>query len=212
MLLVGLYGGCLQFADGGGGHEIGGIAVNGVAGFEAVEVMAGVERDPLLLGNAGAAGGPGFVSELEQDANGAYGVDPRIAKIGGGIEFAVGPDTGAAIAAGFAGGIEIAALAVLLVVIVHHVPVVDDEFGDALDPVIDGAGSKRLLRPGFEFLAIHAVGDAVVLPGEIVAPFADEAAIGLVVFDTGELAIADSEQEDARLVRSEIGLKEKFIV
>src|ERR1035441_1062135 len=212
MILGGLHGGSLQFTDTGGVHEIGGIAFNGVAGFKAVEVMTGVERDPLLLGNAGAAGGPGFVSELEQDANGAYGVDPRIAKIGGGIEFAVGPDTGAAIAAGFAGGIEIAALAVLLVVIVHHVPVVDDEFGDALDPDIDRAGSERLLRPGFELLAIHAVGDAIVLPGEIVPALADEAPIGLIVFHAGDLAVAGGEQEDKRLARREIGLKEEFFI
>src|ERR1019366_8437739 len=139
-------------------------------------------------------------------------VDAGIAEIGRRIELAVGPDSGAAIAAGLAGGIEIAALAVLLVVIVHHVPVVDDEFGDALGPDIDGAGSKRLLRPGFELLAIHAVGDAVVLPGEIVAALADEAAVGLVVFDAGELAVAGGGQEDAGLARSEIGLKEEFFV
>src|ERR1017187_3200392 len=212
MLLVGLYGGCLQFADAGGVHEIGGIAVNGVAGFEAVEVMAGVERDPFLLGNAGAARGPGFISEFEQDADGAYGVDAGIAKIGGGIKLAVHPDTGAAVAAGFAGSIEISALAVLLVIIVHHVPIIDDQFGGVFAPDIHGAGSKRLLGPGFEFLAIHAVGDAVVLPGEIVAALADEAAVGLVVFDAGELAVAGGEQEDAGLARSEIRLKEEFFV
>src|ERR1022692_4896120 len=124
MLLVGLNGGALQLADTGGVHEIGGISVDGVAGFIAVEVMTGVERDQFLFGNAGSACGPGFVSKLEQDADGAYGVDARIAEIGGGIELAVDPDSGASIAAGFAGGIEIAALAVLVVVVVHHVPVV----------------------------------------------------------------------------------------
>src|ERR1039458_588135 len=141
MFLVSLDGGSFQFTNAGGAHEIGGTSVDGVAGFKAVQVMTGVERDQFLFGNAGSAGGPGFVSELEQDADGAYGVDARIAEIGGRNELAVDPDTGAPIAAGLAGGIEIAALAVILVVIVHHVPVVDDEFGDALDPHIDGPPS-----------------------------------------------------------------------
>src|ERR1039458_8325230 len=121
MLLIGLYAGSLQFADAGGLHEIGGIAFDGVAGFKAVEVMTGVERDQFLLGDTGAAGGPGFVREFEQNPDGAHGIDARIAEISGGIELALGPDSGAAIAAGLAGGIEIAALAVLLVIIVHHI-------------------------------------------------------------------------------------------
>src|ERR1039458_2062209 len=174
--------------------------------------MTGVERDQFLLGDTGAAGGPGFVREFEQNPDGAHAIDARIAEISGGIELALGPDSGAAIAAGLAGGIEIAALAVLLVIIVHHIPIIDDQLGGVFAPDVDGAGSKRLLRPGFKLLAIHAVGDAIVLPGEIVTALAYEAAVRLVVFDAGDLAVADGEQEDAGLARSEIGLKEEFFV
>src|ERR1035438_8491493 len=164
MFLVSLDGGPLQSTDAGGVHKIGGASIDGVAGFIAVQVMTGVERDQFLFGNPGSASAPGFVSELEQDADGSYSVDACIPEISGRKELAVHPDTRAAIAAGLAGRIKIAALAVILVVIVHHVPVVDDEFGHALDPDIDGAGSQRLRRPGFESLSVHAVRYAIVLP------------------------------------------------
>ena len=47
-----------------------------------------------------------------------------------------------------------------------------------LHPDVDAAGRERLLLPGLQVRSVHAVGDAVVLPDEVVVPLAHEAAVG----------------------------------
>src|SRR5207244_10817918 len=62
-------------------------------------------------------------------------------------------------------------------VIVGHVPVVDDEAARALQPDVDRTRSERLFLPCLERGAVHAVRHAIVLPREVIEPLADETAV-----------------------------------
>lgn len=95
-------------------------------------------------------------------------------------------------------------------IIIHHVPIVDDQPPDALAPDVDGATGQRFLRPGFQSGAIHAVGNTIIFPGEIVTSFLDKPGIDLEIFPLRELALADSEMEFLGLERPDVGLVDQF--
>ena len=170
--------------------------------------MSRIERNPFLLRHLDAAGIPCVIGELEQHADRPHRVHLGIAEICRGIELAVHPDPRAAVAARLPGCVEVGALAMVLVIVVHHVPVIDHQAAHAFCPHVHGTADQLLFGVGFQLLAVHAVRDAVVLPGEIVAPFAHESAVGLVVLGTRQLPLADGQQEDARLPGREVGLKQ----
>ncbi len=99
----------------------------------------------------------------------------------------------------------------VLVIIVHHVPLVDHQVAHALGPHVHGTADQLIPGERFEFLAVHTMGDAVVLPGEIVAPLAHKTAVRLVIGRERQLPVAHGQQEDARLFGREIGLKQQLI-
>ena len=115
-----------------------GPPVDGVDVVEAVEVRAGVEGDALALGDrASAADVPGLVAELEDQADGAIRQHARAPEVARDAELAVAPDRAAPAAAGGARGVEVGAFAVVAVVVVRHVPVVDDQAARALHPDVE---------------------------------------------------------------------------
>ncbi len=168
----------LGLADAGGPRD---VAVRRVEALEPVEVAAGVEGDALHLGHLQPRLLPLGVGDLEDDPEGAAREHARGAEVLRDGERPVDHQAAAAAAAGPAGGVEVAPLAVVAVVVVDEVPVVQDEAPGALAPRVDRAARERLLRERLQGRAVDAEGDPVVLPREVVLALAHEAAVDAVV-------------------------------
>src|SRR6185437_14387337 len=125
----------------------------------------------------------------------AVGEHARIHEVNRRDERVAGPQADAAVAARGAGGVIIATFAMIAVVVVHHVPVIDDKTRGVFGPDIDGAAGERFAFPGDERGAVGAMGDTVVFPGEIVKALADEPAIGFEILLLIALFVAGGDAE-----------------
>ena len=67
---------------------------------------------------------------------------------------------------------------------------------------------RRFANPGLEGTAVHAVGDAVVFPGEIVKPLPDKAAMSPELVFGADLLGSSENRETFGLAGSEIGLED----
>ncbi len=135
--------------------------------LEAEQRPAGVDGDAARLGGLGAGRVEGLVVHLDDRAERAVGDHAVVAEVGRAPELPVGPDGRAAGAERRPDGVEVGALAGVVVVVVLGVPAVDDEVVRPLRPHVDAAADEVFERP--ETLAVGAEGDAVVLPGHVVA-------------------------------------------
>src|SRR5205814_6596858 len=123
-------------------------------------------------------------------------------------ELPVAPQPTPAAAAALAGRIEVGPFAAVVVVVVDNVPIVDDQAARPLEPDVDGARGQRLFLPRLERRAVHPVGDAVVLPGEVVEAFAHEAAVDAEVFLAVRAGRAGPQLERARGFGRQVGLED----
>src|SRR6185369_3496440 len=73
------------------------------------------------------------------------------------------------------------------------------------------AGGEGLLLPDLKVGTVHAVGDAVVLPGEVVVALAHEAAVRLVGVAWRRLPGAGLDAEGLALLRGERGLEDQLV-
>ena len=80
-----------------------------------------------------------------------------------------------------------------------------------LHPDVDAAGRERLLLPDLQIRSVHPVGDAVVLPDEVVVPLAHEAAVDLEVVGLERGARARLDAEGLALLGAEIGLEHQLV-
>jgi hypothetical protein len=97
------------------------------------------------------------------------------------------------------------------VVVVDHVPVVHDEPPGALDPDVDAARDEGLRGPGLEAGPVGAVGDAVVLPGEVVVPLAHEPAVDLEVVPGRRPPLPGLDGEHLLAARGEVDLEHELV-
>src|SRR6185437_4259727 len=169
----------LPFTDADGIETRRSATFDCVVAFETIHVLAGIERNTFDFANASASSIPCRIRQLEQHTDRTIGEHPRIHKVRGRIQMATAPNAIATATARASSGVKIPALTVIAMIIVNHVPVVDNQAMDSLDPHIHGTAGQWLLRPGFESLAVHAMRDVVVLPREVIFALAYKAAIGL---------------------------------
>jgi hypothetical protein len=99
------------------------------------------------------------------------------------------------VAARAADAVEIESFAVLVLVelvVTLGVPAIDDGIGDTLRPHVDAAAAQPLARRrgggAVELEAVHAMRDAVVLPGHVAETFGGDARVGAGRF--GGVAVA----------------------
>src|SRR5205823_13256426 len=164
------------------------------------EVLPRVERDALGLADVG-------IAQFEDQADRTGGQHVRLAEVFRRHQFSLAPQAAAAAPAAFSGRIEVAAFAVVVVIVVDHVPVVDDQAPRSFEPDVDRAGGQRLLLPRLQRLAIHPMGYAVVLPREIVEALAHEAAVDAKVLLPVLARLAGAQFERALAFGREISLE-----
>ena len=191
----------------------GGAALDLEGARDPVEVAARIQRDALGLRDLDARRGrlERRVPELEHQADRPVRQHARGHEVARYGRLVVRPDRGATAAARRLHRIEVGAVAVVAVVVVGHVPLVDDEAVGALDPDVDAAGGEGLFLPDLQVGAVHAVGDAVVLPGEVVVALAHEAAVSLVGVARRRLPGAGLDAEALALLRGERGLEDQLV-
>ena len=91
-----------------------------------IELTAGVQRDTQHFRHLHASHVEGFVNQFEHHANWTISQHPRIDEVRRRIELVVGPEAVAANAARRAGGVIVHAFAQIHVIVVDHVPIVED--------------------------------------------------------------------------------------
>ena len=187
------------------------VALRPVEALEAVEVAAGVEGDALHLGHPQPRLLPLGVGGLEDDPEGPAREHARGAEVLRDGERPVDHEAAAAAAARPAGGVEVATLAVVAVVVVDEVPVVEDQPPRALAPGVDRAARERLLLERLEGLAVDPEGHPVVLPGEVVVALPHEAAVDAVVGEPRLAGLAEDQGELPRLARGEVRLEDETV-
>src|SRR6185312_5730722 len=134
--------------------------------LDAVEVRARLERDALHFGNGATLGVPRGIGELEGDAlRVAFENAPRL-EVARRVELTAVPHAEAAAAARASDVVGIEPFAMIAVIVIAGVPLVDDQAGRALHPHIDAAADRALAFD--QRRAVHAEGDAIVLPREVV--------------------------------------------
>src|SRR6185503_6644494 len=151
-----------------------------------VEVAPAVHRELLgLRGRAGRARVVGRVRESERRAPRAVRQHLLAGEVVAGPELRAVPDAGAASAARAADAIEVEAFAFAVLVelvVALRVPAIDHGIRHALAPHVDAAAAQPLHAGGrrIQRRAVHAMRDAIVLPGDVVQALGHEARI-----DTG---------------------------
>ena len=103
-------------------------------------------------------------------------------EIVGGPELGAIPDARAAGAARAADAVEIEAFAFLVLVelvVTLGIPAIDDGIADALAPDVDAAAAQALAARGGRIQrdAVHAMRDAIVLPGHVVVALGHDARV-----------------------------------
>src|SRR5262249_44493143 len=127
------------------------------------------------------------------------------------VKLSVGPEPVPATAARGAGGICVETFALIGVIVVDHVPVVDNQSVGALGPDVDRAAGEWLAFPRDQCLAVSAMRAPIVLPGEVVEPLAHETAVRAKVFLRVFALLSGSNREAFALIRREVGLKDQYI-
>src|SRR5262249_30195297 len=131
--------GVFAFADSDGIIRCPMAAFDLVTALEMVEILPSIQGDSLDFRNPSATHVPCGVSQFKDEPYRSAGQDAGLAKIGGGIQAIIRPDTVTTAAARATGRVEIAAFAMVAVIVVHQVPIVNDEPRHTLDPNIDSA-------------------------------------------------------------------------
>ena len=81
----------------------------------------------------------------------------------------------------------------------------------ALHPDVEAAARQRLLLPGLERRAVHAVRDPIVFPGEVVTPLAIEPAVGAELLPS-RMRRSPTLSVKRRVSRGgEVGLEDQFV-
>ena len=152
-----------------------------------------------------------LINQLKHHANRTICQHSGIDEIPRNEELPVGPDAAAAAAARRTGGISVDTLAGIGVVVVDHVPVVDDQLRGAFGPDVDRAAGERFAFPGDEGFAVRPVRDAIVLPGEIVEALAHETAVSAEVFFRVLALRAGGHGKGFCLAGREVGLEDEDV-
>ena len=159
----------LSLDDAGRPRNVGDAVLRAEDAGHVVEILTGVDRDALRLGDAKPRRVPRLILQLEDRAHRAVGDDPLALEVPGAVERIVLPDRRAAGAERLTDVEEVGAFAgvAMIEVVSLLVPLLDDRIAHALDPDVDAAAEKRIDLP--QPLAVDAERDAVALPRDVVA-------------------------------------------
>ena len=152
------------------------MIVAGEDTFDTGHIGTGVYADALGFGDLSLPGVPSIVGHLEFRADRPSGDDSRAAIIAGYVVSMTVRNAEPTTTPALPDAIIIQSFAVVVVIIAVLVPLVDHQGTRALDPHIHATAHRALAWN--QVLVVHAMSDAIALPGHVAVALADLPCVG----------------------------------